>query len=127
MSFDINLKVDVRIPDLQLLTEAISRIASPCACKSQPPAPEVLAPTPATVVDEEPPAQQDAPNAAQEEPEYTLDQICKAAAYFLAANGDKMPQLLAMLQKYEVPAMTELKTHQLDSVAADLKAMGVQI
>ena len=124
MSFDINLKVDVRIPDLQLLTEAISRIASPCACKSR----EDVAPAPVAVVEDVAPAQQDAPSTAQEEkPQFTLDQVCKAAADFLAANSDKMPQLLAMLQKYEVPAMTELKPNQLDSVAADLRAMGAQI
>lgn len=58
-------------------------------------------------------------------PTYTLDQIAKAGAALVDAG--KMDQLLALLGKYGVAAVTQLTPEQYGNFATELRALGAQI
>lgn len=58
-------------------------------------------------------------------PTYTLDQIAKAGANLVDAG--KMEQLLALLTKYGVQAVTQLAPDQYGAFATELRALGAQI
>ena len=58
-------------------------------------------------------------------PTYTLDQIAKAGASLVDAG--KMEQLLGMLTKYSVQAVTQLMPDQYGAFATELRALGAQI
>lgn len=125
MSFDINVKVDVNIPDIQLLAAVIGKLMqSPssdscgsCKCHTAEPA----APAPQ-------PAEPEAPKApVAPAPTYTLEQVSRAGAELISADSGKLPQLRELLQKYGIPAVSELKPDQLGSFATELRALGAQI
>lgn len=82
------------------------------------PAPVQTAPTPA-------PAAAPAPAVPVTAPTYTLDQIAKAGANLVDAG--KMEQLLALLTKYGVQAVTQLTPDQYGAFATELRALGAQI
>lgn len=125
MSFDINVKVDVSIPDIQLLAAVVGKLmqgpgadrCGSCKCHSTEPA----APAPQPVEPEAPKA----PEAPA--PTYTLEQVSRAGAELISADSGKLPQLRELLQKYSVPAVSELKPDQLGSFATELRALGAQI
>lgn len=56
---------------------------------------------------------------------YTLEQLSRAGAA-LATSG-KMPELMALMQKHGVQALTQLKPDQYSAMADDLRSMGAQI
>lgn len=125
MSFDINVKVDVSIPDIQLLAAVVGKLmqgpgadsCGSCKCHSAEPA----APAPQ-------PAEPEAPKApVAPAPTYTLEQVSRAGAELISADSGKLPQLRDLLQKYGVPAVSELKPDQLGSFATELRALGAQI
>lgn len=125
MSFDINVKVDVSIPDIQLLAAAVGKLMQgpssdscvSCKCHSAEPA----APAPQS-------AEPEAPKApVAPAPTYTLEQVSRAGAELISADSGKLPQLRELLQKYGVPAVSELKPDQLGSFATELRALGAQI
>jgi len=58
-------------------------------------------------------------------PEYTLDMLARAATPLLDAG--KQDELIALLQRYGVPAMTSLQKDQYGAFATDLRALGAQI
>lgn len=58
-------------------------------------------------------------------PTYTLDQIAKAGASLVDAG--KMEQLLALLAKYGVQAVTQLQPDQYGVFATELRTLGVQL
>lgn len=128
MAFDINVKVDVSIPDIQLLAGAIGKLMHPsgsggcggsCTCHSADPVTPAPAPQPAE------PESPKAPVAPA--PTYTLEQVSRAGAELISADSGKLPQLRELLQKYGVPAVSELKPEQLGSFATELRALGAQI
>lgn len=127
MSFDINVKVDVSIPDIQLLAAVVGKLmqgpgADSCgSCKCHSADPVTPAPEPQPVEPEAPKA----PVAPA--PTYTLEQVSRAGAELISADSGKLPQLRELLQKYGVPAVTELKPEQLGSFATELRALGAQI
>lgn len=82
------------------------------------PAPVQTAPTPAPVA-------APAPAVPVTAPTYTLDQIAKAGANLVDAG--KMEQLLALLTKYGVQAVTQLTPDQYGAFATELRALGAQI
>lgn len=86
------------------------------------PAPVQTAPTPAPVAA---PAPAPAPAVPVTAPTYTLDQIAKAGANLVDAG--KMEQLLALLTKYGVQAVTQLTPDQYGAFATELRALGAQI
>lgn len=73
----------------------------------------MTAPTPAPVV----------PVTA--DPTYTLDQIATAGAALV--NAGKMEQLLALLGKYGIQAITQLKAEQFGPFVTELRGLGAQI
>lgn len=125
MSFDINVKVDVSIPDIQLLAAVVGKLmqgpsSDSCgSCKRH--AAEPVAPEPK-------PAEPEAPKApVAPAPTYTLEQVSRAGAELISADSGKLPQLRELLQKYGIPAVSELKPDQLGSFATELRALGAQI
>lgn len=58
-------------------------------------------------------------------PAYTLDQIAKAGASLVDAG--KMDQLLALLAKHGVAAVTQIQPDQYGIFATELRALGAQI
>lgn len=125
MPFDINVKVDVSIPDIQLLAAVVGKLmqgpssdsCGSCKCHSAEP-----------VAHEPQPAEPEAPKApVAPAPTYTLEQVSRAGAELISADSGKLPQLRELLQKYGVPAVSELKPDQLGSFATELRALGAQI
>lgn len=125
MSFDINVKVDVSIPDIQLLAAVVGKLmrgpgadsCGSCKCHTT----EPVAPAPQ-------PAEPEAPKApVAPAPTYTLEQVSRAGAELISADSGKLPQLRELLQKYGIPAVSELKPDQLGSFATELRALGAQI
>lgn len=66
-----------------------------------------------------------APAVPMTAPTYTLDQIAKAGASLVDAG--KMEQLLGLLTKYSVQAVTQLMPDQYGAFATELRALGAQI
>lgn len=96
---------------------------APVAAPAPAPAP---APTPAAPpVTPMPAAAAPAPAVPVTAPTYTLDQIAKAGANLVDAG--KMEQLLALLTKYSVQAVTQLTPDQYGAFATELRALGAQI
>lgn len=96
---------------------------APVAAPAPAPAP---APTPAAPpVTPMPTAAAPAPAVPVTAPTYTLDQIAKAGANLVDAG--KMEQLLALLTKYSVQAVTQLTPDQYGAFATELRALGAQI
>lgn len=58
-------------------------------------------------------------------PTYTLDQISRAGASLVDAG--KMQQLLELLGRYGVQAVTQLKPEQYGAFATELRGLGAQI
>ena len=58
-------------------------------------------------------------------PSYTIDQLAVAGAALVDAG--KMEQLLALLAKYGVAAVTQLRPEQFGAFATELRALGAQI
>lgn len=58
-------------------------------------------------------------------PAYTLDQISRAGASLVDAG--KVEQLLALLGRYGVQAVTQLQPEQYGAFATELRALGAQI
>ena len=97
---------------------ASSAQTSPIAAPIPAPAPvqmnaAMTAPTPAPAV----------PVTAA--PTYTLDQIANAGAALV--NAGKMEQLLALLGKYGIQAITQLKPEQFGQFVTELRGLGAQI
>lgn len=98
-------------------------VAAPAPAPVAAPAP---APTPAAPpVTPMPTAAAPAPAVPVTAPTYTLDQIAKAGANLVDAG--KMEQLLALLTKYGVQAVTQLTPDQYGAFATELRALGAQI
>lgn len=69
-----------------------------------------------------------APNSVPTAPvqkTYTLDELSIASADLI--DSGKMQQIMAIIQKYGVPAINLLKPEQYESYAADIRAIGGKI
>lgn len=125
----------VNISVSQDTTAPVAPVATPV---TPAPVPPVTMP-PATVVPTQPapapvpaaPAQTVAPTnpapavPVTTAPTYTLDQIAKAGASLV--NAGKMEQLLALLAKYGVQAVTQLQPDQYGVFATELRTLGAQL
>ena len=98
--------------------------AAPVAAPSPSPTPVTNAPTagPASAAPGNTPAPAVPVTGA---PTYTLDQISRAGASLVDAG--KMQQLLELLGRYGVQAVTQLKPEQYGAFATELRALGAQI
>ena len=99
-------------------------MAAPVAAPSPSPTPVTNAPTagPTSAVPGNTPAPAVPVTGA---PAYTLDQISRAGASLVDAG--KMQQLLELLGRYGVQAVTQLKPEQYGAFATELRALGAQI
>ena len=60
-------------------------------------------------------------------PTYTVEQIGKAGADLMSQNPAKMPELLALLQKYGARSIIEVKQEQLGAFATELRGLGAKL
>lgn len=128
--------VNISVP--QDTPTPVAPVAAPVTHAPVPPATVVpTQPTPAPVATPTPapapaaPAQTVAPTnpaptvPVTTAPTYTLDQIAKAGASLVDAG--KMEQLLALLAKYGVQAVTQLQPDQYGVFATELRTLGAQL
>lgn len=115
--------LNITVPNEGTLNFNMPASNAPVAAPASAPAP---APTPAAPpVTPMPTAAAPAPAVPVTAPTYTLDQIAKAGANLVDAG--KMEQLLALLTKYGVQAVTQLTPDQYGAFATELRALGAQI
>lgn len=111
----------------------VAPVAAPAPAAPVNPTPAPVAPVAAPVAPTAPvPTEQPAAPVAQAPaavpvtaPTYTLDQIARAGASLVDAG--KMEQLLALLARYGVAAVTQLQPGQFGVFATELRALGAQI
>lgn len=111
----------------------VAPVAAPAPAAPVNPTPAPVAPVAAPVAPTAPvPTEQPASPVAQAPaavpvtaPTYTLDQIARAGASLVDAG--KMEQLLALLARYGVAAVTQLQPDQFGVFATELRALGAQI
>lgn len=141
------IEIKIEVPDL---SAAIEHLAGALASRGlNPPAPPAAAPVvqqapaAAPVAPTQPPvapgpvpvagqtaaptnpAPALAPAVPVTAPTYTLDQIARAGASLVDAG--KMEQLLGLLARYGVAAVTQLPPDQFGAFATELRALGAQI
>lgn len=139
----MEMKITVEAPDLAAsilkLAEAIASGPDPSILTPDEPLPVASyptapapapAPAPAAPVSPAPvtPTQTPTPAPAAPvagAPTYTLDQISRAGASLVDAG--KMQQLLELLGRYGVQAVTQLQPEQYGTFATELRALGAQI
>ena len=115
----LEMKIEIEVADA--LISAIDKLASALnitAIPTQTPAPVV----PVTAIPTQTPAPVVPVTAAST---YTLDQIATAGAALV--NAGKMEQLLALLGKYGIQAITQLKAEQFGPFVTELRGLGAQI
>ena len=99
---------------------------TPTATPTPAPAPAVAAPAPTAGPVSVAPGNTPAPAVpVTTAPAYTLDQISRAGASLVDAG--KMQQLLELLGRYGVQAVTQLQPEQYGTFATELRALGAQI
>ncbi len=119
----MELKIEIKVPDL---AAAISKLADAVAPgKLVTPGEPVPAPMPAPVVTVAAPVPAPAPAVPVTAPTYSLEQLARAGASLVDAG--KMEQLLALLAKYGVQAVTQLQPDQFGVFATELRSLGAQI
>lgn len=140
----MEMKITVEAPDLAAsilkLAKAIASGPDPDILTPDEPLPVASYPT-APAPTATPPVAAPAPTAGQTSaapgntpaptvpvtgaPTYTLDQISRAGASLVDAG--KMQQLLELLGRYGVQAVTQLQPEQYGAFATELRALGAQI
>lgn len=131
----MEMKITVEAPDL---AASIHKLAEAIASSVQTPAvptPTTTAPSPSPAPVTSAPAA--GPTSASpgstpaptvpvtSAPAYTLDQISRAGASLVDAG--KMEQLLQLLGRYGVQAVTQIQPEQYGGFATELRALGAQI
>lgn len=121
------LKIMIHCPELAAAVEKLADAISGAQDKHDP-AP-IYTPAPAPSVAPYPGGPTcSAPAAAvpvSDAPAYTLDQISRAGAALVDAG--KVEQLLQLLSRYGVQAITQLQPDQYGAVATELRGLGAQI
>ena len=87
--------------------------------------PEPITAESTPVVQTTPIAPAPTPAPATNAKKYTHEEIAKAGSALVTQN--KMPELLALLQKHGVASVAQLKPEQYDAFAADLIALGAAL
>lgn len=104
----------------------VTPTATPTATPTPAPGPAVAAPAPTAGPASVTPGNTPAPAVpVTTAPAYTLDQISRAGASLVDAG--KMQQLLELLGRYGVQAVTQLQPEQYGTFATELRALGAQI
>lgn len=134
---------DILAPDepLPVASYPTAPAPAPAPAPAAPVSPAPVTPTQTPAPTATPPVAAPAPTAGQTSaapgntpaptvpvtgaPTYTLDQISRAGATLVDAG--KMQQLLELLGRYGVQAVTQLKPEQYGAFATELRALGAQI
>lgn len=112
-------------PELQAAPTVPVTPAAPVAPATPVAAAPVAPAAPAAPVAPAVPVAPVAPAAPTAAPVITLEAVSRAGAELV--DKGKMSELVTMLKKYGVPALTQLNDSQLVAVAADLRALGATI
>lgn len=136
----MEMKIIVEAPDLAAsilkLAEAIASSPDPSLLTPDEPRPVASYPTDAPTLTQAPTASVGPVPAIHTQiaapvvpvataSSYSLDQISRAGASLLDAG--KKDQLLALLSRYGVQAVTQLQSEQYGAFATELRALGAQI
>lgn len=126
---------DILTPDepLPVASYPTAPAPAPAPAPAAPVSPAPVTPTQTPAPTATPPVAAPAPTAGQTSaapgntpaPTYTLDQISRAGASLVDAG--KMQQLLELLGRYGVQAVTQLQPEQYGAFATELRALGAQI
>lgn len=132
---------DILTPDEPLPVASYPTAPAPAPAPAAPVSPAPVTPTQTPAPTATPPVAAPAPTAGQTSaapgntpaptvpvtgaPTYTLDQISRAGASLVDAG--KMQQLLELLGRYGVQAVTQLKPEQYGAFATELRGLGAQI
>ena len=134
---------DILTPDepLPVASYPTAPAPAPAPAPAAPVSPAPVTPTQTPAPTATPPVAAPAPTAGQTSaapgntpaptvpvtgaPTYTLDQISRAGASLVDAG--KMQQLLELLGRYGVQAVTQLKPEQYGAFATELRGLGAQI
>lgn len=134
---------DILTPDepLPVASYPTAPAPAPAPAPAAPVSPAPVTPTQTPAPTATPPVAAPAPTAGQTSaapgntpaptvpvtgaPTYTLDQISRAGASLVDAG--KMQQLLELLGRYGVQAVTQLQPEQYGALATELRALGAQI
>ena len=109
---------NVRIPAENVQVPEAAVVAPAAMMTPEAPAPAPAAPTPAA----QPAAQPAVPVST---PSYTVDDLARAAAPIMDAG--RLDELQALLQKYGVQFLPDLKPEHFGAFATDLRQLGAQI
>ena len=116
----LEVKIKIECPDILMAATALAKALT--RADGNPAAP-VPAPNPVQAPAAQPVAPPAVPVAMS--PTYSLDQISRAGASLVDAG--KIEQLLQLLNRYSVQAITQLQSEQYGAFATDLRALGAQI
>lgn len=132
---------DILTPDEPLPVASYPTAPAPAPAPAAPVSPAPVTPTQTPAPTATPPVAAPAPTAGQTSaapgntpaptvpvtgaPTYTLDQISRAGASLVDAG--KMQQLLELLGRYGVQAVTQLQPEQYGAFATELRGLGAQI
>lgn len=132
---------DILTPDEPLPVASYPTAPAPAPAPAAPVSPAPVTPTQTPAPTATPPVAAPAPTAGPTSaapgntpaptvpvagaPTYTLDQISRAGASLVDAG--KMQQLLELLGRYGVQAVTQLKPEQYGAFATELRGLGAQI
>ena len=108
-------------PALTVADNTVNSVAEPKTIEI--PKIEMPAETESTEAEATPPAA--ITPEATDEREYTLDEISRAGAALI--DQGKMPQLIDLLKRYGVQAITQLKPEQYIPVAVELRGLGAEL
>lgn len=121
-----NLEITIRCPELERLAAALESLSGVKTASVSPAAPNPVAPAVPVPVAPVPVAPAPAVPLAPA-PTYTYEQIGKAGADLAGSNPARLPELMALLQRYGVAAVTELKEEQLGAFATELRGLGAKL
>lgn len=111
------------VPQIPAPVAALPPVAAPAVPAAAAPVPVAPAPVaPATVAPAPAATPAAVPTAA---PTYTLDALARAGAAL--AQAGKMNEAMAVLAKYGVQTVNQLKPEQYGAFATELRALGAQI
>lgn len=129
---ELMIKMSAAEADEAMAKGLIQALVYPFSCREEVRKKEELKEVPAPVETE--PAEkkpveeeQEAPEAEpaeKEKPNYTLDQLSKAAADLITSDAGKQTALLELLHKFGIESMPELKAEDYPAFAEGLRALG---
>lgn len=122
----LDIKITISCPDLIQAARILTKQSDP---KPEAPIPAASAPaaTTAPAVPKAPVSTAPASVPVTAAPSFTLEQVAKAGADYVAANPNQMPAVMALLQQFGIQSVQQLKTDQIGPFATALRGLGARI